>query len=80
PPEWNADGTVRYRTPDGDVMQFSFNGPRKLNGRSMAFSEYKFFNSPYITSELGSRIITLQYKKKKLALDFRGVDDSQKKE
>jgi len=79
-PEWNADGTVRYRTPAGDVMQFSFNGPRKLNGRTMAFSEYKFFNSPYITSELGSRVITLNYKKKKLVLDFRGLDEAQKKE
>jgi len=70
-PVMDATLTVRFRTPAGDSMQFTYDGPRKLNGQPVHFSEYKFFNSPYITSELGSKVITLHYQNEKLVLDFR---------
>jgi hypothetical protein len=69
-PQLDNSMTLRYRTCDGDSMRFTYDGARWLNAKPVDFKQYQFFNSPYITSEYGSRVINLQYKKQKLVLDF----------
>ncbi len=62
--------TVQYKTRHGDVMRFTFDGPRLLNGRQIDFKSYKLFNGPFIQSERGSGIVTMKYKNEGIRLDF----------
>lgn len=62
--------TVNYRNRMGDNMRFSFDGPRILNGKEIRLEEAKFFDGPYLQSELKSGVITMRHKNAVRILDF----------
>ncbi len=62
--------TIEYRTRHGDVMKFTYNGERSLNGKKVDFLSYKLFNGPFIQSDRGSGIVTMKYNGHARQLDF----------
>ena len=62
--------SVDFVTTDGDRMQFSYGGRRLLNGTPVEFAARKLYDSPFVTSDYGSGIVTLSYKNRKRVLDF----------
>jgi hypothetical protein len=60
----NADGfdetaRVRYRTSNGDVLEFTYPEGRVINGTPVDFSEYGLFNSKFLRADVGSQRLTL---------------------
>jgi hypothetical protein len=71
------DLSVVYKTLEGEIMQFRFPDSRKLNGKLINFPESKLFYSPFTRSQTGSEKLLIQYKGKKLILDFKKVKKSE---
>ena len=71
----NFDKTMKvsYTNLDGQKLEFSYDGLRKINGKTDDPLKYKLFDSPYIQSEIGSEKMTIQYKGEKLVLDLKNV-------
>ena len=65
--------SVRYATLGGDRMEFAFPEKRMLNGNRIDLSKTKLFEGPYLHAEVGSEKLTITYKNKKMALDFKAV-------
>ena len=63
--------TVQYKTRHGDSMRFTFGGKRVLNGQTISFHTYKFFNGPFVQSERGSGVVRMTYKNAVRELDFK---------
>jgi hypothetical protein len=61
---------VEYRTRSGHLMQFTFGGPRLLDGKAVDFRGYKLFDGPFIHADVGSGVITLKYGNRIRTLDF----------
>ncbi|UCE04985.1 MAG: hypothetical protein JSW07_15360 [bacterium] len=61
---------VSYTTSAGDVMTFTFDGARRLNGKLIDFAEYKLFRGPFLNAEVGSRKLEIKYKNKGMILDM----------
>jgi hypothetical protein len=71
----NFDNTMKiaYTNLDGQKLEFSYDGVRKVNGKIDDPLKYKLFDSPYIQSEIGSEKMTIQYKEERLVLDLKNV-------
>ncbi len=67
---YDQTGMVAYTTSSGNVMVFSVDGVRKLNGKNINFADYKLFNGPFLKSEINSQKLFIQYKDKGLVLDM----------
>jgi hypothetical protein len=65
--------SVWYRTRGGDIMNFTFDGERLLNGKKLDFSAYKLFNGPFIQSERGSGVVRMFSQGRVRELDFNKV-------
>ncbi len=66
--------SVKYRTLEGDVMEFSFPDERRLNGAIVDLSETKLFEGPFLNAEVGSQKLELTYQGMKLILDFEKLE------
>ena len=62
--------TVSYTTSGGDVMTFTHDGARRLNGKVVDFADYKLFLGPFLNAEIGSRKLNIHYKNKGMVLDM----------
>ncbi len=62
--------TVSYTTSAGDVMTFTYNGARRLNGKLVDFADYKLFHGPFLNAEVGSQKLEICYKQKGMVLDM----------
>jgi hypothetical protein len=65
--------SVAYTNCAGDQLEFTFNGPRRLNGEPVDLGTYGLFNSPYLVSPLGSGRLEIRYKESRLILDFNNL-------
>lgn len=65
------DRTVRFTTAGGDVMMFTFNGERKLNGKVQTFDGYPLYDGPWMRAAAGEGVITLTDGTRTRVLDFR---------
>jgi len=65
--------SVSYTASDGTKLEFTYGGSRKLNGRIMDFKDNGLYDSPFIHSEYGSGVITLNYGKLRRILDFKNL-------
>jgi len=65
--------TVQYTTQAGELMQFTYDGQRRLNGKPVDFKSYKLFNGPFLQSEVGSGVLKMTYKNHTRILDFNKV-------
>jgi hypothetical protein len=63
--------TVSYRTLAGDVMTFTYDRVRRLNGKEIDLTKTKLYDGPFMTSEVGSGVIELRYGGQTRLLDFR---------
>ncbi|NIA31677.1 MAG: hypothetical protein GWP06_17430 [Actinobacteria bacterium] len=61
---------VSYTTSAGDVMTFTYDGPRQLNGKKINFADYKLFRGPFLNAEMKSRKLDIHYKNKGMVLDM----------
>jgi len=61
---------VRYRTLDGDVLEFDYSGRRLVNGRNDDPTDYPLFDSPYLQSATGSQKMEIRHGNKKMVLDL----------
>ena len=71
--DFNKNMHVRYRTLNGDEMEFSYNGQRLLNGRPDDPTRYPLFDSPYLHSAVGSGKMEITYKNQKMILDLKNA-------
>jgi photosystem II stability/assembly factor-like uncharacterized protein len=62
---------IKYTTLSGDDMEFTYDGERIINGKKVDFKDYKFFNGPYLYSEMGSQKLTITYGKSRRILDYK---------
>jgi hypothetical protein len=63
--------TVSYTSIAGNVMTFTYDGPRTFNGTTVDLTKTKFYDGPFMSSEVGSGIIELRYGGRVRVLDFR---------
>jgi hypothetical protein len=63
--------TVSYRSVAGDVMAFTYDGPRKLNGEDVDIARTRLYDGPFMTSDVGSGIIELRHGGQTRVLDFQ---------
>lgn len=63
--------TVSYTSIAGDVMTFTYDGPRILNGTSVDLTKTRFYDGPFMSSEVGSGVIELRHGGRVRILDFR---------
>jgi hypothetical protein len=63
--------TVSYRSLTGDVMTFTYDGLRMLNGKHIDLTKTRLYDGPFMTSELGSGVIELRHGGEARVLDFR---------
>lgn len=63
--------TISYTTLDNDVMTFTYDGPRRLNGELVEFENYNLFNGPFLHSEINSKMLNIRHQDKGLVLDLR---------
>jgi hypothetical protein len=68
---------VSYTTSAGDVMTFTYDGARQLNGKSVNFADYKLFRGPFLNAEIGSRKLEIQYENEGIILDMATQDKGQ---
>ncbi len=63
--------TVSYASIAGDVMTFTYDGPRILNGTAVDLTKTRFYDGPFMSSEVGSGVIELRYGGRVRVLDFQ---------
>jgi hypothetical protein len=68
---------VRYTSITGDRMSFDFPEGRALNGKAVDLSKTKFFDGPFLHSEVGSQKVTMTYKGMKRVMDFVKMEVSE---
>ena len=61
-----------YTSTKGDVISYNY-GSATVNGNSFQLTNYPAYSSPYMNSEWGSRVLTIEYGGKKLKLDVSGT-------
>lgn len=62
--------TVSYTALSGDTLTFTYEGPRKLNGKIVDLTKTKFYDGPFMSAEVGTGIIELRYGDRTRVLDF----------
>lgn len=62
--------TIKYRTSADDNLQFTYAGPKLLNGNSINYKDYKLFKGPFLNAEVGSEKLEIRYQNQKMILDF----------
>ena len=65
--------SVRYRTPEGQVMGFVFPDGRQLNGEPVVLDHGMLFDGPFLQAEVGSQRLTMIYNKQRRILDFAAL-------
>ncbi|MBR9976810.1 MAG: hypothetical protein KFH87_01875, partial [Bacteroidetes bacterium] len=66
-----ADLHVRYTTPDGDKLVFTYGGERSVNDRTPSMQDELLFDSPLLHSRRGSGILTLRGRSGDVVLDMK---------
>jgi hypothetical protein len=66
----NGRPSVAYRTTGGDLMSFTFDGSRLLNGTPVEFHMHELYAGPFLNAPAGRGVITLTAGGKKRVLDF----------
>jgi len=62
--------TVSYTNSQNDVLTFTYDGARRINGKLVDFKEYKLFRGPFLNAEVGSRKMEILYKENGIMVDF----------
>jgi hypothetical protein len=63
--------TVSYTSLDRDTLTFTYDGSRTLNGTAVDLTKTKLYDGPFMSAEVGSRIIQLRYGNRVRVLDFQ---------
>jgi hypothetical protein len=66
--------TVAYTTTDGDTIQFTYDGERKVNSNPVSFETGYLFKSKFMTSLVGSEALRLTAGGITRDLDFKEVE------
>ena len=66
--------TVKYRTSADDNLQFTYAGPKLLNGNPINYKDYKLFKGPFLNAEAGSEKLELTFQNRKMILDFTKLE------
>lgn len=66
-----SDRLVRYTTPAGDKLEFTFGGKRSINGTTPAMKDNMLFDSPLLQSERGTGVLTIKSTKGDVVIDMR---------
>lgn len=61
---------VNYTNFRGAQLEFTYPDQRFVNGEKIIFENWPLFGGPFVNSKVGSKIITIQYGKEKVILDF----------
>ncbi|RME01077.1 MAG: hypothetical protein D6814_02260 [Calditrichaeota bacterium] len=75
--QFDKNMMVSYTTSGGEVMTFSYDGPRLLNGVPVDFADYKLFHGPFLNAEIGSGKLSIRYQDQGLVLDLSRLDQAQ---
>lgn len=73
-PGMSAEGEplkVSYTTTGGDRLEFTYGGPRLVNGVPWDPATTRLFDGPFMSADVGSGVIELKYGERRRVLDFR---------
>jgi len=62
---------VEYVSLNGDKLHFSYPDGRILNGKQVNLANYKLFDGPFLSAEVGSERLSIIYEKSRRILDFK---------
>lgn len=62
---------IRYRTLDGDQLEWTLGKSMRVNGKEIRFENYPLFGSRFVHSQAGSQIVELQWKELWRKMNFR---------
>ncbi len=68
-----SEWAVSYTTRRGVVLDFTYDGERKIDGIPVDFIDYRLFNGPFLQSDVGSRILTIRHENSQRILDFNNL-------
>ncbi len=61
---------VTFVNPEGDILEFGYNGSRIINGKEINYKKWDRFKNPFISQKQNSKIISIRYKNEVEILDF----------
>ena len=61
---------IGFHDPELGEMEFSWNGPLRVNGKEIPLDGYKRVENPWCVSEFNSGVYTIEYGGERLILDF----------
>ena len=53
--------TVSYTNSNKDILTFTYDGARRLNGKLIDYQDYKLFKGPFVNAEVNSRQMEIVY-------------------
>jgi len=72
----NKKISVKYRTINGDRLFFRYSNDRELNGKKIIL-DYPLFDSKYLQSAVGSKVLKISYRGVERTLDFNNFTETQ---
>ncbi|MGB5874526.1 MAG: hypothetical protein WBH56_12460, partial [Bacteroidota bacterium] len=69
---------INYTTLTGEEMEFTFDGPRLLDGTPVEFPDSLLYGGPFMESRVGSGLVTLRHGGEVRVLDFNTTTVLQK--
>jgi hypothetical protein len=64
---------VSYTTLANDKMEFSFPDQRRLNGKVVDYRAFKLFDGPFLSADIDSQQLTINYQGWQWLYDFRNL-------
>ncbi|MCB2204143.1 hypothetical protein KQI65_05290 [bacterium] len=71
---FDSDMRIRYTTMDGEKLDFTYHGQRTVNGNTIGMAKDKLFDSPRLTSELGSGMLTIHAINGDVIIDMHALE------
>jgi hypothetical protein len=72
---WSDRQQVTYKTLSGDRIEMTYDGDHRVNDKPIEYAQWKLYDAPEVSAELGSGVVRFKHEDASLTLDF-GVDPS----
>ncbi len=67
---FNSTLMVSYTNSSGDVLTFTYDGARRLNGTPIDYSTYRMFNGPFLSADLYEQRLVIRHQDDRMILDL----------
>ena len=67
---WIAGNHVKYRSSAGELLEMTYGGEHRVNGKTIVYEEWKLYDAPEAQAEMNSGIVQFEHEGRSLTLDF----------